>query len=277
MVPQWWSNLIAAGLINADQLVEAEAVVARLGITAENAVVRLGFLQEEELLRRKAEALGIAWIELDDRAIPSEVLERVPSSVAHENCCIPVGIEHEHLLVAMVDPLDSSLIEKLEFILILKIAPVMSSRSAIRQAIERYYDPLDHSEDCISYAPEDMYKRVEDVQASDERSPIAKLLQLILSESVRMGAVSIHIEPFADRFRVQYEIDGQLEERDSPPIRIYPKLTERIMYLAKRVSGTSTDFPEGNLVAVIEGITREWDLQTRLSEYGQSFVLSIRR
>lgn len=277
MVAQWWSNLIAAGLIDADQLAEAEEVAAQLGITPENAVVRLAFIQEEELLRRKSEALGIAWVDLDDLVIPREVLERVPSSVAHENCCIPIGIEQEHLLIAMADPLDSSLTEKVEFISLLKIAPVMSSRSAIRQAIERHYDSPDYSKDCMSYQTEDIFKRVDDCQVSDDRSPIAKLFQLILSESVGMGAVSIHIEPFADRFQVQYQIDGQLKERDTPPIRIYPKLSERIMYLAKRESGANTDITAGNLVAEIEGITREWGLQTRLTEFGRSFVLSQRQ
>ena len=38
-----------------------------------------------------------------------------------------------------------------------------------------------------------------------------------MSEAVSMRASDIHVEPFADRVRIRYRIDGELIERDSPP------------------------------------------------------------
>lgn len=283
MAAEWWNTLISDGGITANQLIEAEMAAGFRGITMEDAVVQLGFLHEEQLFRAKAAALGIQWVKLDDLTILGEVLELVPSSVAHENCCFPIGIEQDRLLIAVVDPLDAHLIEKLEFITIRKITPVMSSHSEIKHAITRHYAPPDSGADCVSYerpSVTDEFKPVDEIsgfQALDDRSPIAKLFQLILSESVRMEAADIHIEPFADRFRVRYRIEGRLVERDAPPIRIFAKLIERIMHLAKLDPGSGVDFAEGRFVAEIEGIKRECNVRFLPTRYGQSVVLCLSR
>ena len=48
-------------------------------------------------------------------------------------------------------------------------------------------------------------------------APVVKLVNLIIQEAVTLRASDIHIEPFADRVRIRYRIDGVLVERDSPP------------------------------------------------------------
>ena len=56
---------------------------------------------------------------------------------------------------------------------------------------------------------------------SDESdAPVVKLVNLIIQEAVSLRASDIHIEPFADRIRIRYRIDGVLVERDSPPRRL---------------------------------------------------------
>ena len=67
----------------------------------------------------------------------------------------------------------------------------------------------------------------------DETSaPIVRLVQLIISEAVQLRASDIHVEPFEDRVRIRYRIDGVLVERDSPPRRLLGALLSRIKILA---------------------------------------------
>ena len=55
----------------------------------------------------------------------------------------------------------------------------------------------------------------------DETSaPIVRLVQLMITEAVQLRASDIHVEPFEDRVRIRYRIDGVLVERDSPPRRL---------------------------------------------------------
>ena len=44
-------------------------------------------------------------------------------------------------------------------------------------------------------------------------APIVRLCDQIISEAVQLRASDIHIEPFEDRVRIRYRIDGQLVER----------------------------------------------------------------
>lgn len=56
-----------------------------------------------------------------------------------------------------------------------------------------------------------------DADDEDDSAPIIRLVNLIVSEAVKMRASDIHIEPFEDRVRIRYRIDGSLVERDSAP------------------------------------------------------------
>src|SRR5439155_6887305 len=68
-----------------------------------------------------------------------------------------------------------------------------------------------------------------DLAAADESdAPVVKLVNLIIAEAISLRASDIHIEPFADRVRVRYRIDGVLVERDSPPRRLLAPMVSRI-------------------------------------------------
>ena len=46
----------------------------------------------------------------------------------------------------------------------------------------------------------------------DENSaPVVRLVQLMITEAVQLRASDIHVEPFEDRVRIRYRIDGVLE------------------------------------------------------------------
>ena len=55
----------------------------------------------------------------------------------------------------------------------------------------------------------------------------SSLCNLIIQEAVSLRASDIHVEPFADRVRVRYRIDGVLVERDSPPRRLLAPMLSR--------------------------------------------------
>ena len=53
-----------------------------------------------------------------------------------------------------------------------------------------------------------------------------------MTEAISLRASDIHIEPFSDRVRFRYRIDGVLVERDSPPRRLLEPLLSRIKFMA---------------------------------------------
>ena len=110
----------------------------------------------------------------------------------------------------------------------------------------------------------------------DETSaPIVRLVQLMISEAVQLRASDIHVEPFEDRVRIRYRIDGVLVERDSPPRRLLGALLSRIKILAKMdIAERAGPRTAGSRVTVGE---KELDLRVSMlpTNHGQSAVMRL--
>lgn len=80
-------------------------------------------------------------IDLSDVAIPEEIIELLPESVARDNQVIPIAIVEGTLHVAMADPTNTETLAKLQFILNRSIRPWRAPLEQIMELINRHYGP----------------------------------------------------------------------------------------------------------------------------------------
>ena len=235
--------LLRQGTISPDQLAEAESLAGETGASVGDSLVRLGYATSDEVMRAVAQEHGYDFINLSEVVIPPAVVELVPESVARENAVLPMAEDDGALRVIVSDPLDLDTLEKLRFILNRKVDIALAPREAILEAINRYYGQIE-GESADSMLQEftdtaiDFTETEEDTagdaEVVDESSaPIVRLVQLIITEAVQLRASDIHVEPFEDRIRVRYRIDGVLIERDSPPRRLLGAILSRIKILSR--------------------------------------------
>jgi type IV pilus assembly protein PilB len=111
--------------------------------------------------------------------------------------------------------------------------------------------------------------------AGESDAPIVKLVNLIIQEAVSLRASDIHIEPFADRIRIRYRIDGMLVERDSPPRRMLAPLLSRIKIMGNIDIAEKRRPQDGRIKMHING--RHYDLRVSMlpTTNGQSAVMRI--
>ena len=64
-------------------------------------------------------------------------------------------------------------------------------------------------------------------------APIIKLVNHILSQSIKARSSDVHIEPYQNSFKVRYRVDGILYDLLTPPKWIQPALISRIKVMAK--------------------------------------------
>jgi type IV pilus assembly protein PilB len=109
----------------------------------------------------------------------------------------------------------------------------------------------------------------------DDASPIIRLVNLIIQEAVNMRASDIHIEPFEDRVRIRYRIDGALIERDSPPKRLLPALVSRLKVMGRIDIAEKRRPQDGRIKTRVGG--RDFDLRVSVlpTQHGQAMVLRI--
>src|SRR2546423_14806889 len=97
----------------------------------------------------------------------------------------------------------------------------------------------------------------------------------MIGEAVQLRASDIHVEPFEDRVRIRYRIDGVLVERDSPPRRLLGALLSRVKILAK-MDIAERRRPQDGRIKITVG-EKELDLRVSVlpTNHGQSVVMRL--
>ena len=228
---------------------------------------------------------GLDYIDLKEIAIPPSVVELVPESVARENAILPMSEDNGSLKVIVSDPLDYDTREKLRFILNRNVDIALAPRAAILEAINRHYGASDgestdsmlqeFTDTAIDFTETAEESISNDEDVDDSSAPIVRLVHLLISEAVQLRASDIHIEPFEDRVRIRYRIDGVLIERDSPPRRLLGALHSRVKILAK-MDIAERRRPQDGRIKINVG-EKQLDLRVSVlpTNHGQSVVMRL--
>jgi type IV pilus assembly protein PilB len=274
--------LMQRQILSPDQLEEAKAMQKQTGAKLQEALVRLGYASAEEIMSAIAEHYGLEFVNLGEVTIPPSIVELVPESVARENIVLPISQENGSLKIIMSDPTDFDTIQKLQFILNKDIQPVLAPREQIIEAINRHYGQSEtESVDSMLQEFTDTaidFTETEAVAAAaaeDSDAPVVKLVNLIIQEAITLRASDIHIEPFAERIRVRYRIDGVLVERDSPPRRLLAPILSRTKIMASIDISEKRRPQDGRIKMNVSG--KHFDLRVSVlpTVHGQSVVMRI--
>ncbi|MFO0889269.1 MAG: GspE/PulE family protein [Isosphaeraceae bacterium] len=281
----WTEILIRRGVIGPDQLKEAQ----RSGGAVEESLVKLGYAEADDIMKAKAEQHGLPFIELREIEIPASVVELVPESLARENIVMPLAQGNGTIKVIMHDPLGFETIEKLRFVLNREIEVALAPKESIVEAINKYYGgagtetesvdsmlqeftdtAIDFAEDGTTSGKSATTNTLEEGDA-----PVIKLVHLIIQEAVTNRASDIHIEPFADRVRIRYRIDGVLMERDSAPRRLLGAIVSRLKIMGSIDIAEKRRPQDGRIKILVAG--KDIDLRVSIlpTTHGQSVVMRI--
>ncbi len=120
---------------------------------------------------------------------------------------------------------------------------------------------------------------IDELQRSSEEAPIIKLVNLILSDSLKKGASDIHLEPYEKDFRVRFRIDGILYNMMNPPLRLRDAIISRIKIMAK-MDISEKRLPQDGRIKVrttLNGKRKELDYRVSSlpTLFGEKIVLRI--
>jgi len=178
-------------------------------------------------------------------------------------------------IIAINDPADFQPLDDLAKILELKAYQlVLSTKEAILSFINMSYDfSRDSAEELVQNMEEDghdILSQIEDTaDLLDDTSdaPIIRLVNHIISQSIKARASDIHIEPYRNSFKVRYRVDGILYDLLSPPKWILPALISRIKIMAK-MNIAEKRLPQDGRLDVRIG---DQDIDVRVSTIPTSF------
>ncbi len=278
--------LLRKGTISPDQLAEAEQMSKGSGQTVADCLIRLGYASGEDVMRAVAEEHHLEYVDLDEIVIPPDVIELVPESVARENAILPMLETENSLKVIVSDPHDFDTLDKLRFILNRKIDIALAPREGIQGAINRYYGQMEgesadsmlqeFTDTAIDFTETETEAVEDGDEVVDESSaPVVRLVHLMIQEAVQLRASDIHVEPFEEKVRIRYRIDGRLVERDSPPRRLLAAIISRIKILSKLDISERRRTQDGRIKITVG--EKELDLRVSVipTNHGQSVVMRL--
>ncbi|MCK5557011.1 MAG: ATP-binding protein [Candidatus Hydrogenedentes bacterium] len=117
--------LVEEKLISPQQLKEALANQQETGQFIGQALVELGYISEQDLASFLVRQCRIPHLNLLDYEIKTEMLDLLPYKLSREHRVLPVDKLGSILTVAMVDPFDSAVLEKIQERTGLRVKPVL--------------------------------------------------------------------------------------------------------------------------------------------------------
>ena len=277
--------LVNDGIVSAEQLAEAVKLAGASGKKLQDEVVRLGYASGEKVMRALAKAHHLKYVDVAKAEITSELVGLLPESIARENTVFPVADEGSVLRIAGCDPTDLDTQEKLRFILNREVELSLAPREQIVEAINRHYGSSDgesadsmlqeFTDTAIDFTETAVEQAAGQGEEDNSDAPVVKLVNLIITEAVQLRASDIHVEPFEDRVRIRYRIDGRLVERDNPPRRLLGAILSRIKILSKLDIAERRRPQDGRIKLTADG--KDYDLRVSVlpTNHGQSVVMRI--
>jgi len=143
-----------------------------------------------------------------------------------------------------------------------------SGSSNAMQEMEEFDD--EQLDDLSEVIPE-----AEDLMDSTDDAPIIRLINAILTESIKDQASDIHIEPFEERLRVRFRVDGILREILMLQKNLAPLVVSRIKVMAKLDIAEKRLPQDGRISLKVAGHAIDLRVSTLPSGHGERVVMRL--
>jgi len=238
--------LVKMSRITEQQLIEALKVQKNEGGKLGEVIVKMNFITEKGILEALSDQFGIPQINLDQTEIDVDVLPLIPLNTIRRFHIMPIRQVNNMLTIAMSDPTKAFDLKEIKLLTGLDIEPLLASENAIAKAIETHYETnhaveLRRFMDGLGVGAEASLEILEEEEKGDvtklesdaKLPPVVQIVNHIFTEAIAKGASDIHIEPYEDRARVRYRIDGILYEALTLPLKYKDGVISRVKVLTK--------------------------------------------
>ncbi len=248
--------------VSVDEINEAQNIKAEKGGKIGDLLVKRKTITEAQLL----EALSVHYdipfqpvLPLDN--IRNDFTQQVPIQFLKKYVMVPLGnhstaadptlrpdnhqkendrSSQAEYVIAINDPVVLQPLDDLTRMLgAEEVTLVLSTKEAILSVINLAYDlSRDSAEQLVQDMEENGNSIISEIEGTSDLlddtsdAPIIKLVNHIISQSIKTRASDIHIEPYQDSFKVRCRIDGILYDLLTPAKWIQPALISRIKVMA---------------------------------------------
>ena len=260
--------LLEANVLDRERLAKAEAASASRGTALERTIVALGLADEAAVWRVLAKAHGLKFVDPAKYAPNADALKRVPKEQIEQNEALPVVVKDGVLFVAIDDPVRTFVADNLSFLAGCPVECALMPPQALKQALRK----------AAGSAGGDAGRAAAPAgkDAGGEDAPIIRLVGKTIDDALTARASDIHVEPFQQRVRIRYRVDGVLKEIASIEASLLAPITSRLKIMAGLDIAEKRKPQDGRISFKAQG-GRDIDIRTSVlpGSHGETIVMRL--
>lgn len=278
-------HLLLAGVVSKEDLEIARKQSVSSGKSIQDVLLEFGFVSSKRYAETLADFLSLPFVDVADLD-DLEAIAELPLSVKflRQNKLLPLSMTEERIVFAMANPVDLTVLENIQRVMPHQLKIHLGDAAEIERKIEDLYgsgsssmkmilDDLQEEELEILGSDED--QDVEALRDMASEAPVIKLVNLLFSQAVEMGASDIHIEPFEGDLHIRFRVDGVLNDQESPPKRLQSAIISRVKILARLNIAEHRLPQDGRIRLRILGKKIDVRVSTVPTMYGESVVMRL--
>lgn len=270
--------LTAKGRLKDADLARARRLQEEAGGSLLSLLARLGLVSERDHAATVAEVLDLPLVSAKDAPeMPPEGVTLSTKFMKQFHVC-PIGTTDTQVGVMMADPQDDYALDAVRLATQREVKVAVALRSEIDDLIERWYGQGRSAMGAIVETAEGESGDVDDVEHLRDlasEAPVIRLVNLVIQRAVEMRASDIHIEPFENRLKVRYRVDGVLEEGESPPSNLTAAVISRIKIMAKLNIAERRLPQDGRIMLRVQGKELDLRVSSVPTAHGESVVMRL--
>ncbi|QIO86894.1 general secretion pathway protein GspE [Stenotrophomonas rhizophila] len=274
--------MLQKGRLKEGDLARARPLHRESGGSLLQLLVRLGLVSERDHAQTSSEVLGLPL--LDAKAVPESppeaLLETLPLSLRflkQFHVC-PLALQDGVLDLWVSDPQDPYAAEAVQLATSVPVRLHVGLRSEIDDLIERWFGQGRSAMGAIIETADGEGAAVDDIEHLRDlasEAPVIRLVNLVIQRAVELRASDIHIEPFENRLKVRYRVDGVLIDGESPPANLTAAVISRVKIMA-RLNIAERRLPQdGRIMLRVQGKELDLRVSTVPTAHGESVVMRL--
>lgn len=277
-------ELIRAKIVPEDQSAALTDAATKQNKDLGEILIIQGIISDADLADFKSKLYRLPVIKLDDIEFDREVLKEISEDVVNFYKVVPVIRSGDTLKIGILNPEDVEALEALKFVAADKgikfekyvisykdYSAILKSYRTLPGEVSKALESLNEefSKKEVKVAPG---QSLEEITAE---APITRIVAVIIRHAVDSRASDIHIEPFEDRVRTRFRVDGILNTALTLPKDLQSAVVTRIKILSDLKIDETRLAQDGRFATRLNDRKIDFRVSTFPTKNGEKVVMRI--
>lgn len=247
-------------------------------------IVAKGLVKDEDLRKIKSGIYKLPEIDISKIEINKEISKEISEDVAKFYGFVPFLKEGNVLKVGILDPEDINSLEALKFIAEdrgLELEKYIISYGDFNKLLREYGSLKTEVGEALKRITQEatgkelQLPQKAEIEQITAETPITKIVAVIVRYAVESRASDIHIEPFEEKIRIRFRVDGLLHLVLSLPKNLLSAIVTRIKILSELKIDETRLPQDGRFSTSLESRKIDFRVSILPTRNGEKVVLRI--